>query len=388
MTANAEGRKASFFDDFKALSLKQILAIVLAILIALALEVIGFGVSSCIGFLVVAVVLYMLPHMLGVMSVKVKAVIGVVFVVLAILIGTFAYTGVVGEYTKLIDQENDKIKDINVTYNETEGTYDLDFMVNPVASGIDGAWNVDVKYGEITMVAYGLAGTSGLKDYKIASDQMTPMENGWYQGKMTIPGLTEGKFEYIGIYVQSIGEDNKETAKVGLVFAYDSGITYGDILKINAYGSGYAVGMAAFMFFIILLFSALMRHSAQKTRAKMEEDGRLYPQGYGRCKACGAMVLPGEVVCRKCGEYIDVPDEMRAKKKDYVTCSECGAEVPADAEVCPKCGAAFDEDEEVEISHADGTVDTSSDTIPCPHCSKDIPSNAEWCPKCGKKIKE
>ncbi len=54
-------------------------------------------------------------------------------------------------------------------------------------------------------------------------------------------------------------------------------------------------------------------------------------------------------MCRKCGAYIDVPDELRHKKDDYFQCSECGAEVPGDSTVCPKCGAKFDEDDETVI---------------------------------------
>ncbi|MCL1984664.1 MAG: zinc ribbon domain-containing protein [Methanomassiliicoccaceae archaeon] len=104
--------------------------------------------------------------------------------------------------------------------------------------------------------------------------------------------------------------------------------------------------------FMILVFPYLilsvlvwwMRRSLERTRARLEAEGRLYPQGYGRCKRCGTIVLPGEISCRKCGEYIDVPEEMRVKKVNYFECSECGREVPEDAGVCPYCGEAFEDD--------------------------------------------
>ncbi|MDR0791321.1 MAG: zinc ribbon domain-containing protein [Methanomassiliicoccaceae archaeon] len=97
-------------------------------------------------------------------------------------------------------------------------------------------------------------------------------------------------------------------------------------------------------FLLLSLLTLWMRKNLEKTRERLEKEGRLYPQGYGRCKRCGSMVLPGEISCRKCGEYVDVPEEMRVKKVNYFECSECGREVPPDAGVCPYCGEAFEED--------------------------------------------
>ena len=72
------------------------------------------------------------------------------------------------------------------------------------------------------------------------------------------------------------------------------------------------------------------------------------------------LVLPGETVCRKCGAYIEIPDEIKEKMKrkvEYTVCSECGAEVPMDARRCPKCGASFDEDtEEVEVEATEAEI--------------------------------
>ena len=99
-------------------------------------------------------------------------------------------------------------------------------------------------------------------------------------------------------------------------------------------------------FIVISLLVFWMRKNLEKTRERLEKEGRLYPPGYGRCKKCGTVVLPGEICCRRCGEYIDVPEEMRVKKVNYFECSECGREVPEDAGVCPYCGEVFDDDGE------------------------------------------
>ncbi len=121
------------------------------------------------------------------------------------------------------------------------------------------------------------------------------------------------------------------------------------VIKSALMGNAYLVSLSALMFLILTFFMLRASKNLESTRAKMEAEGRLYPKGYGRCKQCGTVVLPGETVCRKCGAYIDVPDELRHKKDDYFQCSECGAEVPGNSSVCPKCGAKFDEDDETVI---------------------------------------
>ena len=128
------------------------------------------------------------------------------------------------------------------------------------------------------------------------------------------------------------------TAGIYFLIPLKEGVTFTDIL----------VGVFMRFIFPLLLISLLtwwMRQNLERTRARLEAEGRLYPQGYGRCKRCGSLVLPGEIICRKCGEYVDVPEEMRVKKVNYFECSECGREVPPDAGVCPYCGEAFEEDE-------------------------------------------
>jgi len=101
-------------------------------------------------------------------------------------------------------------------------------------------------------------------------------------------------------------------------------------------------------FVLLSMITWWLRKNLERTRERLEKEGRLYPPGYGRCNRCGTVVLPGEISCRRCGEYIDVPEEMRVKKVNYFECSECGREVPEDAGVCPYCGEAFDSDEEKE----------------------------------------
>ena len=383
MTETVEGRKSplgGFVSDFKSLTPKQWLGIVAAIALALILEI--YMGTNCMGFLVVAIVLYMIPHLLKVMSVKVKTVIGVVFIIVALLVGTFAFSGTIAHNESLIDSDNAQIKD--VTYDEATDT--IDFYVNPELEGDD--WEVMVQHVPVVGISFGnanRAGDTATNTYLQPTD-MTLGEDGWYHGTVQGMGLHEGSYYQIGIgIVESPAEDHSGTITASLVFWYDYGA---DVTTICLAGTAYTVAFAMILFFMILVFSALMRSSAEKTRAKMEAEGRLYPQGYGRCKQCGAMVLPGEVNCRKCGAYIDVPDELRVKKKDFFQCSECGAEVLSDATECPKCGAKFDEVQENVVVHADGSEDVSTESIVCPECGSTVPANADWCPKCGKMLKD
>jgi ribosomal protein L40E len=111
------------------------------------------------------------------------------------------------------------------------------------------------------------------------------------------------------------------------------------------------------------------------------------------------IVLPGETVCRKCGAYIDIPEEIKAKMKrkvEYSVCSECGAEVPMDARRCPKCGANFDEEtEEVVIEASEEEIaeriekqESSDDSFECSECGAKVPADADVCPQCGARFDE
>ncbi len=368
MTEAAEG-KVGLREELSSLSTKQLIGIIAAIAIALVLEALGFA-SMCIGFLIVAVLLYMIPHLLGVTSVKIKAIVGVIFIILSILLGTFGYMGINHDMAGMINEDSKYVQ--SVSYDETTGT--LTMVLVPVE---DKEFKPVVKYGTVSGIAFGAVRSTDSQTMDIEYVEKSPTS---YKGTADL-NLPSGKLCLVTIYVDS-------DMKTGKSFTVDTGISDGDMMGICFVGSAYITAYIAAMYFIILIFSALMRRSLGKTRAKMEEEGRLYPQGYGRCKKCGAVVLPGEINCRKCGEPIDVPEEFRPKKKDKFVCSECGCEITEDAKICPKCGKVFDEDVENEVHHADGTVDTSTEVFECSECGAKVPANAKRCPKCGAVFDE
>ena len=203
--------------------------------------------------------------------------------------------------------------------------------------------------------------------------------------------------ELHALYFKIGAEDAEETSDTVFISA---NVTHSDIVSHSIKWNAYVAGMAVVVFYMVLILTTLMRRSLEKTRARMEAEGRLYPQGYGRCKECGMLVLPGETVCRKCGAYIDIPDEIKEKMKrkvEYTVCSECGAEVPMDARRCPKCGASFDEDtEEVEVEATDAEITKriekqirdGEETFECSECGAKVPADANVCPQCGAKFDE
>jgi len=131
---------------------------------------------------------------------------------------------------------------------------------------------------------------------------------------------------------------------------YRGSATDGEIMTMALEGNLYFIGInIMFVYFLVVIFSFFSRRSLENARERMEREGRLYPQGYGRCKECGALVLPGETCCRKCGAFIEKPEIITsAPVYEEMECSECGASVPADAERCPKCGEKFDGEDESE----------------------------------------
>ena len=373
--------------DFKALSVKQWVGIVVAILLSLLLEI--YFSNSCFGFFIVAVLLYMIPHLLGVSSVKVKAVVGVAFIVLAVPVMTTVFSGTLDAVQdNLAGQENDYISDVVYDMEDDTAT----FTVQPYVVENDGSWEIVFQCYRVQSMTVALNGDmNSLQEIRFdpttlehgdstLGGTVTVDENGVYHVTVSGVDVPDGSLYVMGAFI--VLPQNNAVENMNAIVNNNASET-----NLALTGAAYTVAYAAIVFFIILIFSALMRRSAEKTRAKMEAEGRLYPQGYGRCKQCGAMVLPGEVNCRKCGAYIDVPEELKPKKKDSFTCSECGAEVPGDAKMCPKCGAAFDEDDENVVVHADGTEDVSSETVVCPECGNVVPANADWCPRCGKMLK-
>ncbi len=382
-----KGRKPLFqglVDDFKFLSTKQWIAIIVVLAIDLLLEVV-FN-AGCFGYLIIAIVLYMVPHLLGVFSVKVKAVVGVVFIVLAVPTLTYVFSGTPDAVAEQQEKDEYIVYLEYITNEDDPYVEDVMIYVKPYVDS-DGntleEWQIMFQCYYAQSLTYAINGSMSTlaREVYFNLNEYTLDDDGTCHLTVEDLELDEGKLYVMGTFILVDGALTSHK----LIELYDTGY---NVTRLSLTGAGYTVLYAMVIYFLILVFSALMRNSAKKTRVRMEADGRLYPQGYGRCKQCGAIVLPGEINCRKCSTYIDVPEELRVKKKDSFQCSECGVEVPPDATVCPKCGVAFDEEDENEVVHHDGTVDVSTENVTCLKCGNIVPANADWCPRCGKMLEK
>jgi Predicted ATP-dependent serine protease len=363
--------------EFKSLSSKQILALVAALIIAIALTLLGFAAGSCMcfGMLIIAITLYMLPHMMGVESIKIKVVLGAVFFVVTLLIGgLFTAPALVNDFNGA-PQDNDHFSNVEYIYDNN------DLKISADVTDI-GTNKVVLLYGEVEWVDFSTWGTGSgifvtldLDPTETRATGTVPLDpNKLFVGKLGLAKLDDTGKE---VFISETGTD-----ATCFTNAFDGSIT---MLALK--GCFITLVSIIAMFLLILLLSNVMRKRMEATRQKMESEGRLYPQGYGRCDRCNSVVLPNEVQCRKCGAYIDRPKDMKPNKKDFFECSECGAEVPNDAKECPKCGVPFDE-EEIEVVHADGTVEVTNETFECSECGAVVPVTATFCPKCGAKFED
>ena len=280
-----------------------------------------FGLFGLCFYMLTGILLFAIPKLFGIKNLKVMIIYGISLFLVISLVGAFVISP-----AEIDDNKNGK--DIGGDFgsysiiDNGDGTYT--FSVDYVADK-----NVNLVYDEVSAVCYSVSfHTNELKE------NSTPTSTTTYTNDVP---LSSGKL--YSFHFEDVTTDN--IVRSDTIY-YTETMSDSEMTQFTATWNMYWVGIIMIFFFLILLLTAWMRKNLEKTRKKLESEGRLYPQGYGRCKECGSIVLPGETCCRKCGAYIDVPEDLKIKKVEFFECSECGAEVPCDASVCPKCGASFD----------------------------------------------
>jgi len=351
----------------------QIIAMAIGIVVGVLILCPTGMARSMLGWLLVAIIVYMIPHLAGLKNVKIKSVYGISFAVIAILIGgTLVGPTYIEENSTTTPGNSSYFTNISYTASGDTITVTADF---------------ETKANEVPVIYYMPISMVAFRSVYITADPTIAAMTVSGQNATITATIDSSQLYYICLCMATANSSGDYTVDSGTASqAVLSEWNYtGSAMHYTLTGAGFALLYVMIIFFLILFFATLMRRKMEDTRKKMEADGRLYPQGYGRCEKCGAVVLPGEIRCRKCGTYIDRPDVMKPEKKDFFECSECGAEVPADATVCPKCGAKFDGIEN-EVIHPDGKIDVSDESTSCPKCGDTVPKNAEFCPKCGYRF--
>lgn len=323
------------YDGFMGTPAAKVVGLVLAFAVCFFMMYMGLYTQYCL-FVFIGVLLFVIPKLFGVKDFKVLAVLGVVFLVATTCIGGLCFSAPIMEDNTTEDFSDEKFTNLEIVEKE------------------DGKYQFSVDYaGSEANLHVGNVGTTTFKvifglNYK--AEEICTLDKDYQftmvgnEGRYT----ADVKLDKDVIYSFFItGDEGDETEFVIVSENLSDGVFTSHALKWNLY----VAAIVAIMFFLILILTTWMRANLEKTRKKMEAEGRLYPQGYGRCKDCGMLVLPGENVCRKCGAPIDVPEEYRRKPvqqepavKETFQCSDCGKEVPSDATVCPHCGAEFDEE--------------------------------------------
>lgn len=357
---------------FRSITVKQLVAMIIGILLALAILCLGFG-GSVLGWLGAAILLYICPRLAKVKS-KDIAIYGVVFAVIAVLIGGLLVApSFIDSYSDETPGDHGAFSNVTYTYTD-DGTYTVEFDYDLTDYEGD---SIIIYVAHINQILFTYPVADSADAYIIASteDSTLTSTTGHISYTLTDKQLSTDTLWEISLVVGTAYSDDDGDGTYTLIADSDdwdyntdsiSMATLTGFAGADKYGPSFvgcadALVYTMIMFFLIVGMVWLIRDRVNKTREKMEKEGRLYPQGYGRCDNCGALILPGEVQCRKCGAYINRPDYMKPKKVDYFQCSNCGAEVPADSKVCPKCGAKFDAIEE-DIVKDDGTVETVGET--------------------------
>ena len=319
----------------------QVIAIVLAVLLSLLLLCIGGVATIPLMWLIIAVILYMIPHIFGAEP-KTKAVYPVIFAVLAIIIGAFAVgPAYIDENSSQHLTGNDL--DVEITVSGDDISIISNYTGTETRTG-----NPYLAYCEVNYISF----NSEMLSQSLKGFTLVELTGG--SGSVH---LDSSKLYYMFVaYLDEDGFADTDT----MSHATLSGFLTKDKNSYTLMGAAVSVVLILVIFYIILGVSTFMRMRLNVTRQKMEAQGRLYPQGYGRCTFCGAIVLPGQVKCPKCDAYIDRPESMKPHKKDYFVCGNCGCEVSSDMKTCPKCGVRFDEEEKVTV-HKDGSEEVTSD---------------------------
>lgn len=331
---------AKSFEDFSKTIPSMIIGSVVAVALAVLMMCFRIDAICCgLGMLMIALLLYYLPKLFGVKKWPFFIAIGLSFLIITLAVGglwigpktvsdnDWHNGNDMGDYKNLvIEVDGDDLR-ISFDYDKLlEENHELRFRYTEVGYIQFNGFNYNIDTSFVTM----------------ETDEV-PHDN-LYHYECTTPAKNVGHKLIAFTIMEWDGEKYPGNIKE---IRFENNATDDEVLTKCMIGAAWAAIPVTALYGIVCALMTIMQKNLEKQRSKMEEEGRLYPQGYNRCKECGAIVLPGEICCRKCGAYIEIPDEIKRKKVESIHCSECNAEIPEDATVCPKCGAKFDEDEEV-----------------------------------------
>ncbi len=333
----------SKFGRFKKSKWSFPVSLLIASAVTVLLYYLGIELALCgLGFVLVGAVAYLIIKRLSGANMKKMLVCGGVIFLVVLLFGTLVFSPMfVNDCRSVDDFKDNNIEVLSTTATDTSFTIEFRYDAH------------DWTYSKIKVICSSVNALC----YNNMSTQNSNNSDYYQIISVSGSGTYTASFSHfdknkLQICQFQFGDNNKDGNFESKDFTgtslYKKDVSFGTICTTALPFTAVYDAVSVIFFVVIAYFADRASKSLDKTRAQMEADGRLYPKGYGRCKQCGTIVLPGEEICRKCGAYVDVPEDIKNKKKGTFQCSDCGAEVPGDAEFCPNCGARFDEDDDVK----------------------------------------
>lgn len=355
----------SGFQKFLKSKIAMPIGLILAFLVGVLLFYTGMYRSLCgFGFLLIGVLLFIIPKLFGAKDLKLMIAFGIAFFLVTSLIGAFAVSQpAIQNNDDYASYDNNGFSDVNFTYTDGMVTATVQYETGKT---------VGLNFGNVSWICYFNYGVYNSTEGDNATvHPMTEIEG---TGEYTVTFSAGSGYLYGYSFTDTVG-DAKTTSETKF---YSDLMDSSQMTQFVITWNMYYVALASIMYLMIVLITTWMRKNLEKTRAQMEAEGRLYPQGYGRCKECGSVVLPGETCCRKCGAYVEVPEDIKMKTANHFKCPGCGGDVLADAETCPNCSRTITQEER------DAAMPKKSgETFECSDCGARVPADAKVCPKCG-----
>jgi len=339
------------------------IGVILALALGVALFYMGiYGFACGLGFILIAAAVFIVVKWFNGKGVKKMAIFGVLFLIVMLLSSIFVMS------VPTMDSKSDVSAANGNGFSDIAIGYDDSGNITSVSVTYTGEMTEQntlyfhLDQASIMFTSYRVLDRNESKEMELKVQEGTNTYT--WNGTLSLDNHTLYGFFFKNVKTDAADKEKKETVATSNIALVIKTMEQGDKISLALNSNLVSVITVTLLFAVIVFFSERASKNMEKIRAQMEAEGRLYPKGYGRCKQCGTVVLPGETNCRKCGAFIEVPEEYRKNLSEYFECSECGAQIPADSAFCPKCGAKFDEEDETVVVKDDAvnTQQTAEET--------------------------
>ncbi len=248
------------------LTLGQILGMLLGALIGLFILNIGGMGRSLIGWLIIAVAVYMVPHLLGLTSPKKKAVYGAVFAVIAIAVGgALVGPDYIDDNSGTHFGEHGSFTQIDYAYEGDQVTVSVTFTG---------------KDGEVPTVAYAPIDLVSFRSLYIVDAQVLTAMTVSGSSATAVLTLDSSQLYYLCVVMATVNDDGTFTADADTAsYATLADQAYsGNGYEYTFTGAAFCLLYIMVIFYMILAFSTLMRRKINKARKRLSRTAGCTPK--------------------------------------------------------------------------------------------------------------